>query len=105
MLVLDEINQEYEDKDFEIISIDVWIVLGETADLVEDFIQQYANFGEPVYLDWVFGVDDSSGTLYFKYAESGVPMLYILDKNGNIYYSKAGYTDYSTLKNKIDELL
>jgi thiol-disulfide isomerase/thioredoxin len=105
MIELDKINQEYKDEDFEIISIDVWIVFGETADLVEDFIQQYANLEEPVYLDWAFGVDDSSGILYFKYAENGVPMLYILDKNGNIYYSKAGYTDYSTLKNKIDELL
>ena len=56
-------------------------------------------------LDWTFGLDDVTGTLYFKYANSGVPTLYILDNNGNIYYSQVGYTEYSILSQKLDELI
>ena len=90
-------------KNLEIISIDVWIIQGETANLVKQFLSDAEE--QDVSFDWVFGVDDVSGTLYFKYADSGVPMLYLLDENGNIYYTKAGYTEYSVLAEKIDELM
>lgn len=102
MLVLKDLSEEYKD-DIEVISIDVWIVLGETVNTMNQFIQLFANEGYD--LDWVFGVDDTSGTLYYKYANNGVPTIYLLDENGNIYYSNVGYTEYSVLDNKIKELI
>jgi thiol-disulfide isomerase/thioredoxin len=103
MLVLEKIFEEYKDKNLEIISIDVWIASGETSDLVISFLQSAKDQG--VYLDWIFGLDDAVGTLLNKYANNGVPMIYILDKNGNIYYSKNTYTEYSVIKSKLDEIL
>jgi thiol-disulfide isomerase/thioredoxin len=105
MLVLTQIYEEYKQKNLEIVSINVWIVSGETSELVEQFIAEAK--GQGVYLNWTFGVDDSMGTLFYKFipADAGVPMVYILDKNGNIYYSNVGYTDYSELTGIIDELI
>ena len=105
MLVLTQIFKDYKDTDLEIISINVWIILGETAELTEQFI--YEAKEAKIYLNWTFGLDDPSGTIFNKYVppDAGVPMLYILDKNGNIYYSNVGYTDYSALTGKLDELL
>lgn len=106
MMVLDQISENYSSKGVQIISIDVWIVSGETPGLVKEFIDAFkTQLG--IVLDWTFGVDDASGTIFYKYvpADKGIPMLYILDKNGNIYYSHAGYMDYSTLSTKIDGLL
>ena len=105
MLVLTQIYEDYKQKDLEIVSINVWIVAGETPELVEQYITEAREQG--VYLNWTFGVDDTMGTLYFKYipADAGVPTVYILDKNGNIYYTNVGYTDYSELTGIIDELI
>lgn len=128
--VLEDISNEYSSDELVILSIDVWIIYGETTQNVIDLIEAYRcispcdtenkfsflniryykeNFGKQDGLDlnWTFGVDDTAGTLFYKYipADGGIPMLYILDKNGNIYYSHAGYTEYSTLSAKIDELL
>lgn len=102
MFVLNDLYNTYKDR-IKIISIDVWIVLGETVDTMHQFLQLFADEGYD--LAWIFGVDNVSGTLYYEYASSGVPMLYLLDKNGKIYYSKPGYTQYSELAEKIDEML
>jgi thiol-disulfide isomerase/thioredoxin len=103
MYVLAQIHEEYKNKELIIISIDAWIAYGETIDLIKQYISSARDAG--LYLNWTFGVDDSSGTLLNKYASSGVPMLYLYDKNGKIYYSKSAYTEYSILAEKIDELL
>ena len=105
IFVLQEIFNQYKNKDVVVVSIDVWIVLGETVDTLNSLINAYRNLENPYPLDWTFGVDDSTGTLYNKYATEGVPMLYMLDKNGNIYYQKPGYTEYSVLSEKLNELL
>lgn len=128
IFVIEDVSNNYSSDELAILSIDVWIVSGETAQDVKDLIEAYrcispceaedsfsylniryykGYFGKQDGLDlnWDFGLDDQSGTLLNKYANEGVPMLYILDKNGNIYYSKAGYTDYSSLTNKLDELI
>ena len=64
---------------------------------------------EGIDLDWTFGYDDMRGTLYYKYASGGVPLIHILNKNGNIYYTKNGYldsySDYYELSEKIEELI
>jgi thiol-disulfide isomerase/thioredoxin len=106
MMVMDQISKNYSSKGVKIISIDVWIVFGETPGLVKDFIDEFKAQLD-IVLDWTFGVDNASGTIFYKYvpADKGIPMLYILDKNGNIYYSHAGYMDYSSLSTKIDGLL
>lgn len=128
MFVLEEIYNNYSSNDLVILSVFVWMVLGETVQDIHDIIEAYrcvspcdaeddfsyislrdakAYFGKQdgLELNWVFGYDDPSGTLYFKYAKDGIPYLLILDKNGNIYYSNAGYTGYYSLTEKLDELI
>jgi len=106
MLVLRDISEHYKDQ-IEIVSIDVWIVLGETPELLREFVDYYKENG--VDLDWTFGYDDASGTLFTKYAGNGVPLVLVLDKDGNIYYTKEGYldgySDYDILAEKIDDLI
>lgn len=103
MFELKKISENYSNE-VNIISIDAWISLGETASLVQQYI---AAFKEQVNIDlnWTFGVDDRSGTLMNKYAKNAVPTLYILDKKGNIYYSHVGYETSQVLAAKIDEKL
>jgi len=106
LAVLAQIYQDYKGTNLEIISIDVWTLppRSETPEMIEELIAQARE--QDVFLDWTFGIDDSKGTLFNKYIEgNGVPMLYLLDENGNVYYSKTGLTDYSTLVNKIEELI
>jgi thiol-disulfide isomerase/thioredoxin len=105
MLVLTEIFETYKDSNLEMISIDVWISppSSETPEDIENLISSAREYG--VYLNWTFGYDDQLGTLQKKYAKSGVPSIYLLDKNGNVYYSHVGYTEYIPLTEKIDELL
>jgi len=67
--------------------------------------KEYYGKQEGLELNWVFGYDDSSGTLYDNYGKNGIPYLLILDKNGNIYYSNIGYTSYDSLADKLDELI
>lgn len=106
MTTLEEISNVYKFKGVEIVSINVWISLGETSELVEEFLIYFRDQLQ-INLDWTFGVDDDEGTIFNKYIPegSGVPTIYILDKNGNIYYSNAGYTDYSILSGKLEELI
>ncbi len=106
MLVLDEVSTKYENKGLKMVSIDVWIVFGETTSLVNEFIDAFKQ-NVNIDLDWTIGVDDTDGTLFNRYVPEGqgIPMLYILDENGNIYYSHSGYVEYSTLSVKLDELL
>ena len=105
ILGLIEIYENYKDSNLEIVSIDVWIVppYSETSDLVEEFLSSARE--QEIYLNWTFGVDDKSGTLLLKYANKGVPMLYLLDKNGNVYNSFLGYTEYSVISKELDELI
>ena len=105
MLVLTQVFEDFKGTDLEIISINVWISIGETPEMIKQFISE-AKEAE-VYLNWTFGVDDTGGTIYNKYIppDAGVPMLYLLDKNGNIYYSNVGYTEYSALTEKLNELI
>ena len=104
MFELVKIAENYSSDEVVIISIDVWVALGETA----TYLQSYIDFFKTEYdidLDWTFGLDDTDGTLLNEYARQGVPALYIFDQRGNIYYPHVGLVDYSTLAGKIDELL
>ena len=104
IIQLEKVNENYSNNDVRIISIDVWITYGETLQMLQENLS-IARIYLPAHLNWTFGIDDSQGSIEKKYAQEGVPSLYILDREGNIYYSHIGYEPYSTLKIKIDELL
>jgi len=103
MLELINVYENYKEKNLEILSIDVWIIQGETLDMVKQFVSDAKSQG--YYLNWSFGADDTRGTLARRYANSGVPKLLLLDKNGNIYETWTGYTEYSAITKKLDELI
>lgn len=127
IFALEEIYNNFSSMGIVIISINVWIVQGETpqdmANLMEAFrcaspcdmedsfsylsIREYKEFfGKQDGLDlkWIFGYDND-GTIFNKYGSGGIPYLLILDKNGNIYYSFVGYTSYNSIVNKLNELI
>jgi thiol-disulfide isomerase/thioredoxin len=133
--VLEEIRNTYSKNDLEIITIDVWGDTSESIqDLIEAYRckspcymeDQFSNlyvyvqgyvlsfrqakefFGKEngLELDWIFGLDNKEGTVVNTYTEGGaVPRLHILDENGNIYYSFNGYTEYSAITDKLDEII
>jgi len=126
--VLDDIYNDYNRDEFEIISIYVWMLMGETVtdinnllaayrcsspcDAEEEFNQlpireykEYFGKEDGINFNWQVAYDDSKGTLYKKYGQRGIPHIRILDKNGNVYYSNYGFTDYNNIKTRLDKLL
>jgi thiol-disulfide isomerase/thioredoxin len=104
MFELERIFENYSSDDVTIISIDVWVKFGENRDLLQTYIE-YLDQDYNLDLNWTFGLDDTSGTIFDNYVSGGVPTLYIIDRNGNIYYTFSGYQGYQALASKIDELL
>jgi hypothetical protein len=104
MFELKKISENFSKDEVSIISIDVWIRQGENVNLLKQFIQAFQDQVD-MNLNWTFGVDDQKGTLEGRYANKGVPTLYILDTKGNIYYSNVGYETYDVLASKINEIL
>ncbi len=103
MTQLKKISENYSSDQVTILSLDVWVKNGETAELLRQYITA---FREQVGIDlnWTFGLDDANGSIQNVYASEGVPTLYIFDKKGNIYYSHVGYEDYLNLATKLDEV-
>ncbi|MBU0498251.1 MAG: TlpA family protein disulfide reductase [Candidatus Thermoplasmatota archaeon] len=101
---LKKISENYSREQVNIISINVWVSQGETAQLTQELIQAYKDQVN-IELDWTFGLDDTKATIGQKYAPEGVPTLFILDTRGNIYYTNVGYEEYSSLSEKINELV
>ncbi len=104
MFELKKISENYSAEQLTIISINVWVYYGETASLVQELIDAFHEQVN-IELDWTFGLDDASGSIFNNYTQGGVPTIHIIDKNGNLYESYYSYTPYSTLTEKIDELL
>jgi len=104
MFELKKLSENYTRDQLTIISIDVWVSLGENAILLQQYLNAFKQQVN-VSLDWTFGLDDTQGTITHQYASEGVPTLYILDTKGNVYYSHVGYEAYATLASTIDELL
>jgi thiol-disulfide isomerase/thioredoxin len=100
---LEKISENYT-NDVTILSINVWVQYGENLQLLNQYIEDITSQTN-LDLDWTFGLDDTEGTIFNEYVSSGVPTLYIIKPNGNIYYSFSGYTDYQTIKTKIDEII
>lgn len=128
MFVLYEIYKNYKDEGVEILSINVWTIYGEkVADVnklfeafecaspcdAEDYFsnlqiretKEYFGYENGVNFGWTYGMDDSTGTISSKYQISGIPYIMILDKKGNIYYTKTGYTEYNGISEKLDEII
>jgi thiol-disulfide isomerase/thioredoxin len=102
---LERVSQEYGGS-VTILSIDVWTAgpNAETAGQLEAHLQDL-RVNNNLSLNWTFGLDDSKGTIQGLYAPDGIPMLYLFDKNGNIYYSHVGYEEYSSISEKLNEVL
>jgi thiol-disulfide isomerase/thioredoxin len=104
MFELEKISENYSSNDLTIISIDVWVTYGEDVELLNTYIN-YLKEEFDLGLSWLFGLDDTDGTIFHQYSNKGVPMIYILDQNGNIYYAKESYHQYSALAEKINEII
>ena len=104
MFELKKISEQYSDEQLTMISINVWVHYGETASLVQELIDAFREQAD-VELDWTFGLDDASGSIFNEYTQGGVSTIHVIDKNGNLYESYYSYTAYSTLTVTIDELL
>ena len=132
---LEEIRNTYSKNDLVIITISVWGDSSQKVqnlieayrcespcDMEDEFSYLYAYIQRNAYnfrrikaifgkeagldLDWTFGLDDAQGTIAKKYTDRGsVPKMHILDENGNIYYSFTGYTEYSVIASKLDEII
>jgi cytochrome c biogenesis protein CcmG, thiol:disulfide interchange protein DsbE len=104
MMQLKKVAENYSSDQVAILSIDVWVASGENAELLRQYIVAFHD-QVGIDLNWTFGLDDINGSIQNIYASQGVPTLYIFDKKGNIYYSHVGYEEYSSLANKLDEVL
>jgi len=100
--VLKEIDNNYSKYNLQIISIDVYSY--ETEPYLQSYIDWFGDQG--ISLNWTFGLD-KTGEIAAKYINEGegIPELFIIDKNGNIYYSKVGYTEYSIIAEQLDKLI
>jgi thiol-disulfide isomerase/thioredoxin len=100
MPVLKAISENYSD----LVIITVNIYPYETEAYLQSLIDAFDNELN-MKLDWIFG-KDKNGSISKDYVkDGGVPKLVIVDQNGNIYYSSSGYTDYSTIAVKLNNLL
>lgn len=126
MITLEDIRHYYSENDLVIMTIDVW---GDSAESVLALIEAYrcsspcnmentysylqireykslAGKENGLELDWIFGLDSDSkiASKYMKPTD-GVPKIVIIDKKGNIYYEKTGYTRYSEISEKINKII
>ena len=103
MPVLKYVSENYSRFDLAIISIDVYLY--ETEEYLQSFIDAFKEELD-IGLDWIFCMD-SNGDISKDYigVNEGVPKLVLIDQNGNIYYEFMGYTQYSEIKNKLNEIV
>ena len=100
MPVLKAVSENY--TNVEIISINVHPY--ETESYLQSFVDYFDNeLG--LKLDWNFGKDPDGSIAQNYVQDGGVPKVYVIDKNGNIYHMFGGYTEYSELSAKLDELI
>jgi len=95
MTQLNDVVEEYQEN-IVVISIDI-----DKSETKDDIIEKFGSYTDK----WTFLLDDYEQNVANDYQADYIPKLLIISQNGNIYYSHVGYTDYSTLSEKISELL
>jgi thiol-disulfide isomerase/thioredoxin len=94
--VMPELKKAYDDTsrdEVEIISIN--IDARETAKMIQDFIDEFAESG--IELNWIFGMD-TGDVLSEKYMKEGaIPTLAIFDQKGRLHFRKAGVVAYEEI--------
>lgn len=95
MTQLEELVEEYKDK-IVVISIDI-----DKSETKKDIIEKFGDYTDK----WIFLLDDYEQNVADSYQISSIPKILLISQNGNIYYSHVGYTDYSTISQKMKELL
>lgn len=91
MLELKKAYENYSRDDLEILSVD--IQPGETAQLIQSFIDEFAKYG--IELNWVFGLEYDNLDKYMT--EDAIPTLAIFDQKGNLYFRHAGLSFFSEI--------
>ena len=92
---LKDVYQDYPESKVQIITIDIDETENDT--MLQDFKDEYGD-------DWIFAVDYDNDAKN-DYDVESIPVLVIVNKEGKIAYKNVGTVPYSTLKEKIDELL
>jgi thiol-disulfide isomerase/thioredoxin len=95
MTQLEDIVEEFQ-EDILVISIDV-----DKSETIDDIIDKFGSYTNK----WTFLLDDYEENVANDYQVSSIPKILLISQNGNIYYSHVGYTDYSTISQKVKELL
>ena len=113
MLELKKAYDYYSKNNLQILSLD--IDSSETVAQIQDFIDQFANYGYD--LEWTFGMEKDDLDRYME--ESAIPTLCIFDQKGTLHFRHAGLSYFNQipldwppdqpepplLKEKIDELM
>lgn len=113
MLELKKAYDYYSKNNLQILSLD--IDSSETVAQIQDFIDQFANYGYD--LEWTFGMEKDDLDGYMK--EGAIPTLCIFDQQGTLHFRHAGLSYFNQipsgwpsdqpepplLKEKIDELM
>lgn len=92
---LKDVFSNYNSNEVVIITIDV--LESDTEDELRWFGDEYGD-------DWTYAID-TDNDVQEAYGISSVPVIVIIDKEGNIAYRERGVSDYETLSSEIDELL
>lgn len=83
---LETINEKYNDNELKVLLIN----LQEKEDLVSNFMRQN-NYTSTVLLD-------SEGKVAEKYSVFGIPVAYLIDKQGKVAFQSPGYLDWSSTR-------
>lgn len=98
-----ELLDLYEEVGSEVvfISIDPWYAppIYETEDDLRSFKERYNS-------NWIYAMDNYEEDVAGNYqADSGIPKIILIDKNGNVYDSFSTLTSAGTLLNSINKIL
>jgi cytochrome c biogenesis protein CcmG/thiol:disulfide interchange protein DsbE len=97
MPVMEEVYQEYRDKDVVIIGVD----LDGPVSIVRDYVRDYVEVNG---YSWTF-VIDGTGEVAFDYMVSGIPASFFIDKDGVIRALQVGAMSRFTMEAKLAEAM